>query len=185
MGRAVRVLIKTRARDTPHIATNLNLTQPGQPGTRFWSDTTVQLGVHVTEIFEEQVTASCSFPSFNTHLGSPPRTLKARCVGKAPSSTRRNTIGLWPGWRPSIRSMGMMNRSLAGGLLLEQKGVTDKAFASSTCSFLLRTVLNREPVLGSQRLDLLKVYKLVTAHGGCEKVHNTKFSSYGNLDWRF
>ncbi|KAF9359284.1 Chromatin structure-remodeling complex protein rsc9 [Mortierella sp. AD094] len=32
------------------------------------------------------------------------------------------------------------------------------------------TVLNREPVLGSQRLDLLKVYKLVTAHGGCEKV---------------
>ncbi|KAF9914390.1 Chromatin structure-remodeling complex protein rsc9 [Lobosporangium transversale] len=32
------------------------------------------------------------------------------------------------------------------------------------------TTLNREPVLGSQRLDLLKVYKLVTAHGGCEKV---------------
>ncbi|KAF8924407.1 hypothetical protein EDD21DRAFT_7264 [Dissophora ornata] len=32
------------------------------------------------------------------------------------------------------------------------------------------TILNREPVLGSQRLDLLKVYKLVTAHGGCEKV---------------
>ncbi|KAG0231229.1 Chromatin structure-remodeling complex protein rsc9 [Actinomortierella wolfii] len=32
------------------------------------------------------------------------------------------------------------------------------------------TVLNREPVLGAQRLDLLKIYKLVTAHGGCEKV---------------
>ncbi|RIA93076.1 hypothetical protein C1645_763405 [Glomus cerebriforme] len=32
------------------------------------------------------------------------------------------------------------------------------------------TTLQREPVLGSKKLDLYKIYRMVIAHGGCEKI---------------
>jgi hypothetical protein len=102
-----------------------------------------------------------------------------------------STTGSWLGWRHSTTNMGKSTLLPFAHTLIASLGVREGrtwelqepvCSGTNTKNFLYilniantnyRTILNREPVLGSQRLDLLKVYKLVTAHGGCEKVSVT------------
>src|SRR5205809_844758 len=38
----------------------------------------------------------------------------------------------------------------------------------------ISTILQREPVLSSKKLDLYKIYRMVIANGGCEKICSEK-----------
>jgi hypothetical protein len=70
------------------------------------------------------------------------------------------------------------------------RNITRKGGAYSICALLLipgvltttrRTILDREPKVGSRHVDLLRLYKRVIAEGGYDKVSDTK----GNkLAWR-
>lgn len=52
---------------------------------------------------------------------------------------------------------------------------------AAVLTVVLRTLLDREPKIGSRHIDLLRLYKRVTSEGGYDKVSDTK----GNkLAWR-
>jgi hypothetical protein len=71
-------------------------------------------------------------------------------------------------WRDTMRKEGAC---LVCALLL----------VSGVLTFIGRTVLDREPKVGSRHVDLLRLYKRVIAEGGYDKVSDTK----GNkLAWR-
>jgi hypothetical protein len=50
---------------------------------------------------------------------------------------------------------------------------------------LISTPLQKEPVLGSRKLDLFKMYRLVIEAGGCEKVSYRKKNDRLNDSYYF